>query len=51
MKGTSTEGAPIELPLVGLILFDGNRVSCVETFDPIQRDLALARFEELNRAT
>jgi hypothetical protein len=49
MKGTSNEGAQIELPLVGLILFDGDRVSRVETFDPNQRDLALARFEELNR--
>jgi hypothetical protein len=49
MKGTSTEGAPVELPLVGVVLFDGDRVSRVETFDPNQRHLALARFEELNR--
>jgi hypothetical protein len=50
MKGTSTEGAPIELALVGLILFDGDRVSRVETVDPNQRDLALARFHELGQS-
>ena len=50
-KGTSTEGGAMELPLVMLGLFDGDRVTHVETFDPDQRDLALARFEELNRPT
>jgi hypothetical protein len=49
VEGTSIEGAPIEIPLLILVLFDGDRVSRVETFDPEQRDLALARFEELNR--
>ena len=34
-----------------LILVDGDRVTRFETFDPDQRDLALARFEELNRPT
>jgi hypothetical protein len=49
VKGTSTEGAPVELPLVILVLFDGDRVSRVETFEPNQRELAVARFEELSR--
>ena len=31
-------------------LFDGDRVTRVETFDADQRDQALARFEELNRS-
>ncbi|KUI03956.1 BTAD domain-containing putative transcriptional regulator [Mycobacterium sp. IS-3022] len=48
VKGTSTEGAPIELPLLILVLFDGDRVSRVETFDVDQRAAALARFEELS---
>jgi hypothetical protein len=51
VKGTSTEGSPIELPLVILVLFDGDRVSRVETFDPAQRDLALARFQELSQSS
>jgi hypothetical protein len=50
VKGTSTEGAPIELPLVILVLFDGDCVRRVETFDPDQRDLALARFDELSQS-
>ncbi len=38
----------IEIPLVVLILLDDGRVSRLEAFDANQRDLALARFEELN---
>ncbi len=49
VKGTSTDGVAIELPLIQLILVDGDRVTRIEAFDPAQRDLALARFEELNR--
>ncbi|MCV7401162.1 AAA family ATPase [Mycobacterium fragae] len=48
VKGTSTEGAAVEIPLIQLGLLDGDRVTRVEFFDPDQRDLALARFEELN---
>ncbi|MGA8545923.1 MAG: BTAD domain-containing putative transcriptional regulator [Mycobacterium sp.] len=48
-KGTSTEGVAIELPFVILILFDGDRVTRVEAFDLDQRNLALARFEEIGR--
>jgi hypothetical protein len=47
-RGTSTDGVAIEIPLVAVILFDGDRLTRVETFDADQRDLALARFEELN---
>ncbi len=47
LKGTSTDGVAIEIPLVALILLDGDRVTRYETFDVDQRDLALARFEEL----
>ena len=49
MRGTSTDGVAIEIPLVALILFDGDRVTRFETFDVDQRDRALARFEELSR--
>jgi hypothetical protein len=50
VKGTTTEGAAIELPAVILLLFDGLRVTRMEAFDPDQRDKALARFEELCRS-
>src|SRR5262249_41557138 len=48
MRGTSTDGFAIEMPLVLLIQLDGDRVTRIETYDPDQRDSALARFEELN---
>ena len=47
LRGTSTDGAAIEIPLISLILLDGDRVTRFETFDTHQRNLALARFEEL----
>ncbi|HEY7051245.1 MAG TPA: BTAD domain-containing putative transcriptional regulator [Mycobacterium sp.] len=50
-KGTSTEGLPIELPFLMLVILDGDRVTHIENFDPDQRDEALARFEELNPPT
>jgi hypothetical protein len=48
LRGTSTDGAAIEIPLVALILLDGDSVTRVETFDADQRNSALARFEELS---
>ena len=51
MKGTSTEGLAIEIPFVMLMLLDGDRVKHIETYDPDHRDLALVRFEELNRSS
>jgi hypothetical protein len=48
MKGTSTDGAAIEIPFVVLILLDGERVTRLEAFDEDQRDLALARLQELS---
>jgi hypothetical protein len=48
VKGTSTDGVAIEIPIIHLIGLDGDRVTRVEFFDEDQRDLALARFEELN---
>ncbi len=48
VKGTTAEGAAIELPAVILLLFDGPRVIRMEAFDFDQRELALARFEDLN---
>jgi hypothetical protein len=48
LRGTSTDGVAIEIPLVALMLLDGDRVTRFETFDVDQRDLALARFEELS---
>ncbi|MGB9308385.1 MAG: regulator, partial [Mycobacterium sp.] len=51
VRGTSTDGVAIEIPLVAVMLFDGDRVTRVETFDADQRDQALARFEELSRSS
>lgn len=48
VRGTSTDGVAIEIPLIALILVDGDRVTRFETFDVDQRDSALARFEELS---
>jgi hypothetical protein len=50
LKGTSTDGASVEISLLLLVLVAGERVTHLEAFDPNQRDLALARFEELNAA-
>jgi hypothetical protein len=49
VKGTTAEGAAIELPAVILIVLGGDRVTRMEAFDADQRDLALARFAEFNR--
>jgi hypothetical protein len=49
LRGTSTEGLAIEIPVVLLSLSDGDHLTRIELFDPDQRDLALARFDELNR--
>jgi hypothetical protein len=51
LRGTSTDGLAIEIPLVMLVVVDRDRVTRLEAFDPDQRDLALARFEELNEPT
>jgi hypothetical protein len=48
LKGSSTDGIPIEISIIQLTLLEGDRVTHVEAFDPEQRDMALARFEELN---
>jgi hypothetical protein len=48
-KGASADGVAIELPLV-VLLIDGDRIARIEDFDPAQRDLALARFEEIGRS-
>ena len=50
LRGTSTEGLAIEIPVVLLSLSDGDHLTHIEIFDPDQRDLALARFDELNRS-
>ena len=49
LRGTSTDGVAIEIPIVQLALLEGDHVTHVEAFDLAQRDLALARFEELER--
>jgi hypothetical protein len=46
LRGTSIDGLPIEIPLVMFVVVDRDRVIGFEAFDPDQRDLALARFEE-----
>ena len=48
VKGTSTDGVEIELPIFVLNVHDGEHVTHMETFDVDQRDQALARFDELN---
>lgn len=48
LRGTSTDGFSVEIPIVMLTLFDGDRLTRFEVFDPEDRNLALARFEELN---
>ncbi len=48
LRGTVTDGLAIEIPLVMLLVVDRDRVTGFEAFDPDQRDLALARFEELS---
>ena len=50
VKGTSTDGVEMELPLIMLNLHDGDHVTHFETFDFDQRDMALARFEELSQS-
>jgi len=49
LKGTSTDGAAIEIPFVVLILLHGERVTRLEAFEEDQRDVALARLQEFNR--
>nr|WP_231988819.1 BTAD domain-containing putative transcriptional regulator [Mycobacterium sp. 1274761.0] len=48
MKGTSAEGAAVEIGVLNLLLLDGDRITRIETFDEDQRDEALARFRDLN---
>ena len=48
LRGTATDGLAIEIPLVMLVVVDRDRVTGFEAFDPDQRDLALARFEEVS---
>jgi hypothetical protein len=50
LRGTSTDGLEIEIPLVVLVIAEPNHVTRMESFDFNQRDLALARFRELNQA-
>ena len=49
LKGTSTDGAAIEIAFVGLILLHGERVTRLEAFEEDQRDLALDRLQDFNR--
>ncbi len=47
IRGTTTDGVAIEIPLIQLMIIEGDRATHIEDFDPDQRDLALARFAEL----
>ena len=47
VKGTTAEGAAIELPAAIVLLFDGESLTHMEAFESDQRDQALARFHEL----
>ncbi|WP_255413203.1 BTAD domain-containing putative transcriptional regulator [Mycobacterium sp. 3519A] len=46
-RGTSADGAPVEIPMLMLGRFDSGRLTHFEMFDPDQRDFAMARFREL----
>nr|WP_067285619.1 BTAD domain-containing putative transcriptional regulator [Mycobacterium sp. 1164985.4] len=48
LKGTSTDGFAVELPLVMLTGFDSGRLTRLEVFDAEDRNQALLRFEELD---
>ncbi len=48
LKGTSKDGVAMEISIIQLTLLKGDHVTRVEAFDPNQRNLALARFEELS---
>ncbi|WP_336584509.1 BTAD domain-containing putative transcriptional regulator [Mycolicibacterium tusciae] len=48
VKGSTVEGAEIELPAVIILVFNGSHLTRMEAFDLDQRDQALARFDELN---
>lgn len=48
LKGTTADGAEIELPAVIVLLFDGFRLLRMEVFDFDQCDQALASFDELD---
>lgn len=50
VRGRSADGAVVEIPWITIMFFDGERVSRAETFDADQRELALARFDELRQA-
>jgi hypothetical protein len=50
LKGTSTDGVAIEIPVYSITLLDGDRVTRFEAFDSDQREAALARFEQLRRS-
>jgi DNA-binding SARP family transcriptional activator len=49
LKGTSIDGAAIEIPFIVLILLHGERVTRLEAFEEDQRDVALVRLQEFNR--
>lgn len=49
VAGTSVSGADIELPALILTVVDGMRVTRMEAFDSDQYQLAMARFDELQR--
>ncbi|AGB23747.1 putative ATPase [Mycobacterium sp. JS623] len=49
-KGTSLDGVEIEIPMVLLSFFEGNRLTHFELFDADQREQALARFTQLKGA-
>jgi len=48
IRGTLTHGSEVEIPAVMLHLMDADRIKWIESFDGDQRDLAIARFQELN---
>jgi hypothetical protein len=50
LTGTSTDGVAIEISIVQITLLEGDRVTHIEAFDHADSDLAVARFEELNRS-
>ncbi|OBA73140.1 regulator [Mycobacterium sp. 1554424.7] len=47
VRGTSEEAFDVEWRLVGIVMFEGDRLTRSEVFDEADLDAALARFDEL----
>ena len=51
MTGTSHDGFDAEWREIGILTFEGDKINRSELYDEADLDVALARFDELNRPT